>query len=116
MIVLGFDQLDDEGRERLAAAVARVRAYEASLGAGDYQITMMADLTAAAARKRRSRARAKAKIELLRNIPVKRRFEIIHHLIDLGLIGEDQSADDRAVETAVGKFLDQSVTRPSAKW
>lgn len=113
MIVLGHP--DDDGRERLAAAVSRVRAYEASLGAGDRQILMMADLTAAAARKRRARARAEDGIELLHDIPVKRLFDIINNLIDLGYIGEDQSANPKAVEAAVGKFLDQSVTRPSAK-
>jgi hypothetical protein len=41
MIVLGADNLDAEGRSRLAAAIARVRAAEARMGMGCAPVIVM---------------------------------------------------------------------------
>ena len=85
MIVIGAEQLDDEGRARLAVAVARVRALEARLANGCGPITMMAGTDRAAKfrdRKRRGVVLLEGEVDL---------FTLVDGLISRGAISDEAS-------------------------
>ena len=109
-IILG--EIDAAGRARLEAAKALVRASEARMRMGCGMVLMMAD-PGAARRAREKRQRDRAEIGLLHYVPVRNMFRLVDLLIDLGFVGEDESADHKAVSAAVGKLLDDFVTRDS---
>ena len=111
--VFGWVNSVSAGKDNaLDAAKARVRALEARMGFGCGVIVMMAD-PGAARRMREKRKREARGVDLLSDVPVTNLFGLIDYLIDHGLVGEDASADPKAVRIAVGKMLDGLVTRNS---